>query len=153
MTQSDKTVVLRMTVRGARNTKTDEVAISIQDRSTSSQGIDENSGDRRGKALFRRSGIRSMTDSRGVRSYDGSNNNLSNTLWGASYSHLIRCGGASYTDGISSLAGVSRPSPRCHQPLIHKLRLVGSNHIAGLGRFGGKVFCYAKAAPKHLKCL
>ena len=47
-----------------------------------------------------------------VRSIDGKGNNVRNPEWGSSKSQLQRFAGAYYSDGISSLAGADRPSPR-----------------------------------------
>ena len=47
-----------------------------------------------------------------VRSIDGKGNNVSNPEWGSSKSQLQRFAGAYYSDGMSSLAGADRPSPR-----------------------------------------
>ncbi|BDX07915.1 peroxidase family protein [Planctobacterium marinum] len=48
----------------------------------------------------------------GIRSYDGSNNNLDNPEWGKAHIQLQRYTAADYSDGISSLAGENRPSAR-----------------------------------------
>ncbi len=46
------------------------------------------------------------------RSYDGTNNNLSNPAWGAANTQLIRKSFAAYSDGYASPAGPNRPSAR-----------------------------------------
>ncbi|MFC1758665.1 peroxidase family protein [Planctomycetota bacterium] len=46
------------------------------------------------------------------RSIDGIGNNLSHPTWGAAGTQLGRIADADYSDGISSLAGAGRPSPR-----------------------------------------
>jgi heme peroxidase len=47
------------------------------------------------------------------RTMDGSNNNLAHPSWGAAGARLLRgASGAHYGDGISSLGGAGRPSPR-----------------------------------------
>jgi peroxidase len=47
------------------------------------------------------------------RTTDGSGNNLAHPDWGAAGAHLLRGpSGAHYGDGISSMAGAGRPSPR-----------------------------------------
>src|SRR5438093_5317757 len=47
------------------------------------------------------------------RTFDGTGNNLAHPDWGSAGSHLLRSrSGAHYGDGISSLAGAGRPSPR-----------------------------------------
>ena len=46
-------------------------------------------------------------------SFDGTNNNTANPSWGAADAELLRgASGAHYADGISSMGGVGRPSPR-----------------------------------------
>ena len=47
-----------------------------------------------------------------VRPIDGTGNNRANPTWGAANSPLQRFSRAYYTDGISSMAGQDRPSPR-----------------------------------------
>jgi hypothetical protein len=46
------------------------------------------------------------------RTYDGSNNNLTDVLMGSTEQHLLRLVTADYSDGISALAGASRASAR-----------------------------------------
>src|SRR5262249_48594323 len=46
------------------------------------------------------------------RSIDGTGNNLLNPDWGAAGIDLLRRAPAAYGDGISSLGGTNRPSPR-----------------------------------------
>ena len=46
------------------------------------------------------------------RSYDGSNNNLSNATWGAAGTDLIRRSQPAYSDGLSALARALAPNPR-----------------------------------------
>jgi len=46
------------------------------------------------------------------RTFDGSNNNLVHPGWGTANSQLLRMTPAAYTDGVSSMAGASRPNPR-----------------------------------------
>ncbi|MGE3163555.1 MAG: peroxidase family protein [Planctomycetota bacterium] len=46
------------------------------------------------------------------RSIDGTGNNLANPDWGAAHTELLRQGPAAYSDGISEMAGETRPSPR-----------------------------------------
>jgi hypothetical protein len=47
-----------------------------------------------------------------VRSLDGTGNNLTNPSWGSDSVDLLRLSAAAYADGISSPAGVNRPSAR-----------------------------------------
>jgi peroxidase len=47
------------------------------------------------------------------RTIDGSGNNVAHPYWGAAGAHLLRGpSGAAYGDGVSSMAGAARPSPR-----------------------------------------
>src|SRR5262249_24069937 len=46
------------------------------------------------------------------RRIDGTGNNVANPDWGSANTALLRIAPAAYTDGISSLAGQNRPSPR-----------------------------------------
>ena len=52
------------------------------------------------------------------RAFDGSNNNLENPQQGAAHIPLIRYTSASYSDGISSLGGEERQSPRVISNLV-----------------------------------
>ncbi|MEM6320494.1 MAG: peroxidase family protein [Bacteroidota bacterium] len=47
-----------------------------------------------------------------VRTYDGSNNNLTHPKWGATFAELVRIAPAAYEDKISSPAGSRRQNPR-----------------------------------------
>lgn len=46
------------------------------------------------------------------RSFDGSGNNLANPKWGSTSERLLRIAPAEYGDGISTIGGAGRPSPR-----------------------------------------
>ena len=47
------------------------------------------------------------------RTTDGTGNNIAHPDWGAAGAHLLRGPtGAHYSNGISSMSGASRPSPR-----------------------------------------
>ncbi|HEX8204004.1 MAG TPA: peroxidase family protein, partial [Isosphaeraceae bacterium] len=48
----------------------------------------------------------------GVRSIDGSGNNLANPAWGRAGTDLLRRAPAAYADGVSAPAGANRPSAR-----------------------------------------
>lgn len=110
------TIVLRLTVTDARgSSSSNNTSISIEDtarRGASPQGIPNDGNDRRNRARGNRNDNRSIVDSREVRSYDGTNNNLTNPNWGATFEHLQRFAQVDYADGISSLAGPDRPSAR-----------------------------------------
>ncbi len=47
-----------------------------------------------------------------VRTFDGTGNNPFHTQWGSTGEELLRMSAAEYGDGISTLAGADRPSPR-----------------------------------------
>jgi len=110
----DTNAVLRLTVVDNGVEVSDELTIAIENTQNgpdgpSPQGIRDNDrGDRRD----RDDEDRGFNDDREVRTYDGSNNNLDNPDWGAAFAHLQRLGEADYTDGVSSLAGLVRPSAR-----------------------------------------
>src|SRR3954452_13368151 len=48
----------------------------------------------------------------GLRTFDGTGNNLLHASWGAAGADLLRLAAAQYADGISSPGGATRPSPR-----------------------------------------
>ncbi len=52
------------------------------------------------------------TTSAGVRSIDGTGNNLANPSWGSSNEQLLRVADVDYADGIAAPAGTDRPSAR-----------------------------------------
>lgn len=109
-------IVLRLTVTDARGASVSQnVTITIEDTergSRSPQGTPGDTDDRRERARGNRNNNRPMTESREVRTYDGTNNNLNNTNWGATFEHLQRLASNDYADGISELAGADRPSAR-----------------------------------------
>lgn len=109
-------IVLRVSVTDSRGSSVSQtVTISIEDtgrRGRSPQGIPDDGEERRDRARGNRNNDRRMVESREIRSYDGSNNNLTNTSWGATFEHLQRFADADYADGISELAGANRPSAR-----------------------------------------
>jgi hypothetical protein len=47
-----------------------------------------------------------------VRTFDGTGNNLTHSQWGSTGEELLRKAAAEYGDGIYTLAGADRPSPR-----------------------------------------
>ncbi|MDT0594813.1 peroxidase family protein [Glaciecola petra] len=119
-TREDETIVFRLTVTdSAGQSVADDVTIVVNDRRSSSQGIDDNSDERRDNANNNRNNNTIVIDDREVRTFDGSNNNTDNPLWGASFIHLERWGEVDYEDGISSLAGASRPSARVVSNNVH----------------------------------
>lgn len=109
-------IVLRLTVTDARGASVSQsVTITVQDTgrdSRSPQGTPGDTDDRRERARGDRNDNRPMFESREVRTYDGTSNNLSNTDWGATFEHLQRLASNDYADGISELAGADRPSAR-----------------------------------------
>ena len=113
---SDETLVFELTATDGTNPAvSDTVTYVISDavrNQPSPQGIDDDTQQRRTDARGKRNGNRPMQDSKEVRTFDGTNNNIANSTWGASFEHLQRLGSADYADGISSLAGENRPSAR-----------------------------------------
>ena len=116
--QGDAMIVLRITANDGVNAPvSDDIAISVRDvfsgpPGPSPQGIPSDGRDRRDRARNQRRPDRPIIAGREARTYDGSNNNVANASWGATFEHLQRLGAADYADGISSLAGALRPSPR-----------------------------------------
>jgi len=89
----------------------------------SSQGINEDARDRRDRArgrVGRKDFKHKKQGTREIRSYDGTSNNANHPLWGASWEHLQRIAPSDYADGISSLAGPTRPSARVISNLLVK---------------------------------
>lgn len=114
---SDSVLEFRLTADDGSNAPvSDTVSVTISDtqrNSRSPQGIDDDGDDRRNNANNNRRNDPLIVGTVGeVRTYDGSLNNAANPLWGATFAHLQRLGDADYTDGISSMAGDTRPSAR-----------------------------------------
>lgn len=109
-------IVLRLTVTDSRGLSvSQDLTITVNDTSRngeSPQGIPNDGRDRRDRARNNRNNDRPTVDNREIRTYDGSNNNVDNPTWGATFEHLQRLGNADYADGISELAGENRPSAR-----------------------------------------
>jgi len=110
-------IVLRLVVTdGSNPSVASEVTISVLDTprdGTSPQGIGGR-GDRGD-----RSDNRPMVGGVEVRTYDGSQNNLTNTNWGAAFEKLQRLAPNDYADGISTLAGSDRVSARVVSNTVH----------------------------------
>ncbi|HEY2893199.1 MAG TPA: peroxidase family protein, partial [Pirellulales bacterium] len=53
-----------------------------------------------------------------VRSFDGTGNNLTNTIWGSAGADLLRTPPAEYGNGISTPAGADRASARAISDLV-----------------------------------
>jgi len=51
-------------------------------------------------------------------SFDGTNNNMANPLWGSAGIALLREAAAEYSDGLSGTAGATRPSARAISNLL-----------------------------------
>ena len=124
--RNDVAVTFRLTVTDANNNSaTDDVTILIFNlgdgpRGPSPQGIPDDGSDRRTDAKRDRE-VRRLFNGREVRTYDGSQNNLTNPTWGASFSHLQRLAGSAYGDGVSSMAGPNRASAReVSNKIVHK---------------------------------
>jgi len=114
-------ITLRLTVSDGVTTRSSDVVVSIADtgrEGTSPQGIPNDQG-RRDRARNGRDNNRPMIGGMEVRTYNGTNNNLTNTSWGATFEHLQRLGTADYADSISSLAGANRKSARKISNLVH----------------------------------
>ena len=111
-----ETIVLSLKVTDSGGmSATQNMTITIEDtsrRGPSPQGIDDDTEDRRERARGRRNGNRPVIESREVRTYDGTNNNIDHPAWGATFEHLQRFGPVDYADGVSELAGANRPSAR-----------------------------------------
>ncbi|MEO1661934.1 MAG: peroxidase family protein [Pseudomonadota bacterium] len=109
-------LVFKVTVTDSRGLSvSEEVTVTIDDtdrRGRSPQGIPDDSDDRRDRARNNRDNDRRVVDTREVRTYDGTNNNIDNPNWGATFEHLQRLGAVDYADGVSTLSGENRPSAR-----------------------------------------
>lgn len=111
----DITMEFEVTAADARYSDSDRTVVTVMNvdrNSNSSQGIDDDSNGRRNRARNNRDGSRPVVEAREVRRFDGSENNVANPLWGASFIHLQRFGASDYSDGISEMAGTLRPSAR-----------------------------------------
>jgi hypothetical protein len=112
-----QTIALRLSVSDNNGgSVSDDVTITVENRANgpdgpSPQGIPNDGNNRRDRARNDRDNRR-MLDNREVRTYDGTNNNVTYVDWGASFIHLQRLSAAAYADGVSSLAGPNRPSAR-----------------------------------------
>lgn len=115
--RNDEEAVLRLTVMNSLGQQSsDDITLTIQNLTNgpdgpSPQGIPNDGDDRRDRARNNRESPM-MLDNREVRTYDGSNNNVANPSWGASFIHLQRLAPSAYADGIDDLAGPTRPSAR-----------------------------------------
>lgn len=76
-----------------------------ENKTSPARRIERRSSDQNGN----RSGGETSID---IRTYDGSNNNLSNTRMGSTHVHLTRIAAAEYADGISAVGGENRGSAR-----------------------------------------
>ena len=114
--QTTETLTFRLTASDGSSLMLDEMTVTVLDRGNgpsgpSSQGVTDNSRERRSRSKNRRENRR-MLATREVRTYDGTNNNLNSPQWGAAFIHLQRLGEAAYADGVEDLAGPNRPSAR-----------------------------------------
>lgn len=111
----DLQLTFRVTANDAEFSSQDDVTITVNNVTQdgpSPQGIDDNSNTRRDDARNNRNNDRPSVEAREIRKFDGTQNNVANPLWGATFVHLQRWGDVGYTDGISTLAGSLRPSAR-----------------------------------------
>lgn len=112
----DLDIVLRLTADDGVNPPVfDDVTLRVVNvreeiDGPSPQGIPQ--GNRRQRARDNRNGDRPLFGSFEARTYDGSNNNIANPNWGATFEHLQRLGASDYGNGYDSLAGSTRPSAR-----------------------------------------
>lgn len=131
-TSDDETLVFRLTATDNEGaTASDDVTVFVNDRRASSQGIDEDANERRQRVNNDRDDDNDFVDNREVRTVDGSLNNNANPLWGAAFTHLKRWVDPDYTDGVSSMSGVDRPSARLVSNNIHHQDTgeVGAKHV------------------------
>ncbi|MEM7493336.1 MAG: peroxidase family protein [Pseudomonadota bacterium] len=110
-------VVLRFTVTNGVAAAIDEVTITITDvarvNGPSARGIDPDIEARRVAAISARPSAGPIVENREVRTFDGTNNNIANPLWGASFAQFQRLVPSEYVDGISlQVDGLSRASAR-----------------------------------------
>ncbi|MEH6347425.1 MAG: peroxidase family protein [Bermanella sp.] len=106
---------------GTDDNSGDDNTSRVSSITRSSQGINEDAQGRRDQARDRvgRNNFRDNKQGfREIRSYDGTSNNIDHPLWGATWEHLQRIAPSDYSDGISSLAGATRPSARVISNLI-----------------------------------
>jgi len=122
-TQDQSEIILRLTVTDSSNASaSDDVTITVNDTprdGTSPQGIDDDGRDDRRNDVGNRSGSAPFVGTVEVPTYDGSFHNEDNPQWGAAFAHLQRLAPNDYSDGISSLAGQDRVSPRVISNLVH----------------------------------
>jgi len=115
--RNDTEVTLELTAQDSTGqTASQQVRITITDQANgpvgpSPQGIPDTGPNRRRDARGGRD-ARRMFDSREVRTYDGTSNNVAKADWGGTFIHLQRLAPSAYSDGVSSLAGSSRVSAR-----------------------------------------
>ncbi len=115
---NDLEIVLRLTADDGVNPPVfDEVTLRVANvrgaiDGPSPQGIPDNPRERRERARGNRTDDRPVFGSFEARRYDGSNNNLANPNWGATFEHLQRLGPPDYGNGYDSLAGSARSSAR-----------------------------------------
>ena len=112
----DTDLVFRLTATNGQATTVDEVTVTVSDRARingpSVHGITGDIETRRTDAIAARSTTSPVFEGRDVRTYDGTNNNTSNTTWGATFIQLQRLADSDYPDGISIPAGLTRTNPR-----------------------------------------
>ncbi|MEM1037361.1 MAG: peroxidase family protein [Pseudomonadota bacterium] len=109
--------VFRLSVTNGEASAADEITVTVTDQARingpSARGIDDDMEARRVAALAARPTSGPLVEGREVRTFDGTNNNLSNTTLGASFSQLQRLAPSAYIDGISLQGdGLTRPNTR-----------------------------------------
>lgn len=114
-------ITLRLSANDGVATRSSNVVITVSDTDRageSPQGIPNDRG-RRDRARNGRDNNRPMVGGMEVRTYEGTNNNLTNASWGATFEHLQRLGSVDYADSISELAGANRKSAREISNAVH----------------------------------
>ncbi|MEL8056300.1 MAG: peroxidase family protein [Pseudomonadota bacterium] len=98
-------VVFRLTVTNGEGSAADEITVTITDQARingpSARGIDDNMEARRVAAIAARPSSGPVVEGREVRTFDGTNNNLTTSTLGASFSQLQRLVPSVYLDGVS----------------------------------------------------
>ncbi|MEM1088264.1 MAG: peroxidase family protein [Pseudomonadota bacterium] len=110
-------LVFRLTVTNGEGTAVDEVTVTITDQARingpSARGIDDDMEARRVAAIAARPTSGPLVEGREVRTFDGTNNNLANPLWGASFIQFQRLVPSAYADGIAlQVDGITRAASR-----------------------------------------
>lgn len=83
-----------------------------------------------------------MTATTAIRSYDGTLNNLAHIDWGSAGETLIRLAQAAYADGISAVAGATRPSARVISNVVadhpEDVEILSASHLSAFSYLWGQ---------------